>query len=324
MARYFTKEEIEEVKKIDLFTYLKNYEPDELEYHSNGTYKTKTHDSLIISNGLWHWFSEEKGGKDALNYLIVVRGYKFYDAVAYLIDKIKNNPCSEIQMENIQENETKEFILPKKSDDYTKVKSYLISRGISKNIIQECIDNGILYQENDTGNTVFLGLDEENIPKYAFIRGSNSSKFMHEASGSDKNYSFKIVGKERRNIVHLFESAIDLLSYATIQELNNNDWYEETLLSLAGVYRTNSVIDSKLPRALLHYINTSKDVSELILHFDNDKIGRGATELLKTKLKNTTIKIIDDPPKIGKDMNDFLCKIKGINRCKNSNLDREI
>jgi hypothetical protein len=38
-------------------------------------------------------------------------------------------------------------------------------------------------------------------------------------------------------MVHLFESAIDLLSYVTLQKSEGKEWREEHLLSLAGVYQ---------------------------------------------------------------------------------------
>ena len=37
--------------------------------------------------------------------------------------------------------------------------------------------------------------------------------------------------------MHVFESAIDLLSYATMQKLDGKEWRTEHLLSLAGVYQ---------------------------------------------------------------------------------------
>lgn len=54
---YIPPEIVKQIEKIDLLTYLQNYEPYELVKVSNGTYTTKTHDSIIISNGLWNWFS---------------------------------------------------------------------------------------------------------------------------------------------------------------------------------------------------------------------------------------------------------------------------
>ncbi len=48
---YIAPEVVQEAKRMDLLTYLKNYEPYELVHFSGNTYTTKSHDSLKISNG---------------------------------------------------------------------------------------------------------------------------------------------------------------------------------------------------------------------------------------------------------------------------------
>ena len=48
---YIPPSVVREVKRMDLLTYLKNYEPYELVHFSGNTYTTRTHDSLKISNG---------------------------------------------------------------------------------------------------------------------------------------------------------------------------------------------------------------------------------------------------------------------------------
>ncbi len=47
---YFTPEDIQQAKQLDLLTYLQIYEPDQLVKVSGDTYCTKEHDSLKISN----------------------------------------------------------------------------------------------------------------------------------------------------------------------------------------------------------------------------------------------------------------------------------
>ena len=78
---YVSPEAIRQAKQMDLLTYLRSYEPGELVKLSGDNYCTRTHDSLKISNGKWHWFSRGIGGKTALDYLIKVRDYSFSDAV---------------------------------------------------------------------------------------------------------------------------------------------------------------------------------------------------------------------------------------------------
>ena len=52
---YVSSDDILEARKMDLLTYLQNYEPQELVKFSADTYTTKSHDSLKISNGKWMW-----------------------------------------------------------------------------------------------------------------------------------------------------------------------------------------------------------------------------------------------------------------------------
>ena len=71
--RYIAAEDVAKAKEMDLLTYLRNYEPQELVHVSGNTYCTREHDSLRISNGKWCWFSQGIGGRSALDYLIKVK-----------------------------------------------------------------------------------------------------------------------------------------------------------------------------------------------------------------------------------------------------------
>jgi hypothetical protein len=79
-----SKQTIQQAKQLDLLTYLQRYEPSELVHIAGQEYTTKSHDSLKISNGKWHWFSKGLGGSTALDYLIHVRKMPFLDAVMHL------------------------------------------------------------------------------------------------------------------------------------------------------------------------------------------------------------------------------------------------
>lgn len=230
---YIPPSVVQEVKRMDLFTYLKNYEPYELVHFSGNTYTTRTHDSLKISNGKWMWWSQRTGGRSALDYLIKVRGYSFLEAVELLAKQANIQPSLSVS-ENVPME--KQLLLPKKNQDDQKVIAYLSGRGIDKEIIQFCLESGRVYESAFHHNAVFAGMDEKDNPKYAAIRGTGTS-FIGEANGSDKNYSFSIFTEKSCDTMHLFESAIDLLSYATLLKLDGKEWRREHLLSLAGVYQ---------------------------------------------------------------------------------------
>lgn len=319
---YFTQSQIARAKEMDLLTYLQIYDPNELVYDSKNTYHTRTHDSLKINNGMWYWFSRGIGGKTALEYLIQVQEMSFTDAVGYLINEKGISKKLILKKELTEEEKIARFDLPCKAANNFKAISYLKSRGISENIINECINKGFIYQEYQRNNVVFVGYDENNIPRYANKRGANSSNFKGEAYGSDKSYSFRLLSKKENNVVHIFESAIDLLSYATLMELNNQLWSSENLLSLAGIYKpAQDILNSKKPKTLEKYLENNQNIDTIYVHFDNDDAGRLATKAIQICFSDR-YKVIDYPPKSGKDFNDYLCEILKINNKNKDNFYR--
>lgn len=122
-------------------------------------------------------------------------------------------------------------------------------------------------------------------------------------TGSDKRYSFSIAGNCSTETVHLFESAIDLMSYATLLHMTGRDWKQDALLSLAGVYKIKR--ESVVPVALSRFLTDFPGIRTLRLHLDNDEIGRGAAKGIMDGLKGN-YEVLDEPPRYGKDVNDTL------------------
>ena len=307
---YYSKELVSKVRNIDLLTYLQMCEPDELVYINEKNYCTKTHDSLKISNGMWYWFSRGIGSNNALDYLIKVKGYTFKDSIKTLNNCLRENKL--VNCNIIQKEKFTKLLLPEKDINDEKIISYLISRGIDEEIINDCISNNLIYQSKDKQNVVFVGYDKNNVVRYGFERGTNSSRFMHELSGSHKAFSFKMDSIINKNTLHIFESAIDLLSYATLIKLKNKSWKEENYLSLGGIYQPpNDKENGKMPIALMYYLNQNPTIDTIILHLDNDRAGRDSTQLFKNIIPSK-FKIIDEPSEYGKDINDFLCFLKSM------------
>lgn len=299
---YVTREQITQAKQIDLLTYLQHSSPEELVQLSGGTYCTREHDSLKISNGKWHWFSRGIGGRTALDYLIKVENYPFTYAVETILGRAAAMPpVSHIPSVNEEE---KELVLPKRNADNDAVIKYLTSRGIDRSIIEHCISRGLLYESEKYHNAVFVGHDSNGKPRYAALRGTFGD-FKGEASGSDKRFSFVLsdsLGAER---VHLFECAIDALSYATLLKRSGMNWQENPLLSLAGVYKAKDKAD--VPIALERFLGEHKSINKLYLHLDNDEIGRGASACIAEALGGR-YRVVDVPVPYGKDVNDYLLR----------------
>ena len=305
---YIAPEVITEAKRMDLLTYLREFEPGELVKFSRNTYTTKTHDSLKISNGKWMWWSRGIGGKSALDYLIKVRGMDFVEAVRTIMG---NGSVSYPTYENSNSYEQQPLLLPERSSTSNVVVEYLFGRGIDYEIINECLDKELIIESLPYHNVVFIGYDENKEPKYAAYRVTNQSRIMGDCTGSKKQYSFRLTA-ENTGEVHLFECAIDLLSYATLLNLDGKDWRQFNLVSLAGVYSPKQKIeDSKVPITLSRLLEKDKTIRRIVLHLDNDVAGRKATKALQTILPKE-YEVVDEPPAYGKDVNDFLCKRLGI------------
>ncbi len=297
-----SRDDIARAKEMDLLTYLQSFEPYELVHVSGNTWCTREHDSLKISNGKWHWFSRGIGGRSALDYLIKVRGYPFLMAVETILgrESVRQSSYTPQVMETKR---TYGLRLPELAEDTGIAREYLIGRGIDPEIIDWCIEKGLILQTKKYANVVFAGYDKNGKMRYAALRGTREN-YKGDASGSDKSFSFCISENPKPERLHLFEAAIDLLSFATIQKMNGYNWRDDVLLSLAGVY-VNRDGTAPLPKALERFMKENPKLKEIHLHLDNDEIGRGASIGLCRALHGNYITMID-PPEDGKDVNDEL------------------
>lgn len=114
--------------------------------------------------------------------------------------------------------------------------------------------------------------------------------------------------------LHLFESAIDLLSYCMLELESGKDWRQENYLSLAGIYKPKqNVEESTPPAALMQFLKDHPHIKDIALHLDNDMVGRPAAKTIQTILP-APYTISDEPPKHGKDYSDYLKIILGIQK----------
>ena len=270
-------------------------------------YYLAEHDSLKISNGKFHWFSRNIGGYSALDFLIKVRGMGFVDAVRHLTEDAAAYKAVSQPVPQRQERLKKPFVLPPKGINNDRVYAYLRGRGIDGDIINRCIDGGILY-ENMQGNCVFVGYDG-NKPRFACER-STKGDYKRDISASDKRFSFVLPPKnpESRNLA-CFESAVDSMSHAGIHKLDGDKW-DGYRLSLGGVS----------PIALLSFLERNPLIENVRLCLDADKAGKDATErIIKGLLGDkrfSRLRITVAPPPLGKDYSDTLQAIMQLHKLK--------
>lgn len=296
MGKYIPPPILDELKKVDLVTYFRTIMPYELVKASANEYTTKKHDSLRMSNGLWNWCSKGVGGRNAIDYLMKTEQLEFNDAANLLLKQLQNKvPTIEQQPTKPKE---KHIIIPEKNTASDNVISYLKSRGIDEEIIKECIEKHLIYEEKHYHNAVFVGYDEFGNIKYAGCRSTNETIFKQDATGSDKSYSFRLESNTKTDTIYIFEGAIDALSYATFLKLYGMDYKAKTLISLAGIYQPASDISkSKIPLAIQRYLDKHPETKNIFLCFDNDKAGRKASKALQIVLADKYTVVIKPPKK---------------------------
>lgn len=294
--RYVSESEIRTAKQMDLLTYLRVFEPNELVRDGAG-YCTRTHDSLKISNGLWHWFSRGIGGKTALDYLIHVRGMDFVPAVQLLCgDQAIRAPAQTMELR-----QPKPFVLPPRYPDCVRATQYLLRRSISRKVIARCVEDGTLYEADRYHNVVFVGRDGAGIPRYAMQRSTSGRTLKLEVEGSDKRFSFSMPGTG--NKLFAAESAIDAMSVATLMLRAGKPWQTYHYLSLGGVSIKRST--DVLPLALNQYLKDHPQVKQICLTLDNDEPGHAAAQRI-LDLLGDHYEASAVFPKQGKDFNEYL------------------
>ncbi len=287
--------DLQRAREVDLLSYLRVSDPGQLVRFSKNTYCTREHDSLKISNGKWHWFSRGIGGTSALDYLMKVKGYSLPDAVSIVLgNNMYEKACKAAGKEYL----TKELKLPERYGNNDCVIRYLIQRGIECGAVGHCISEGLLYESRNHHSAVFVGKDENGKPRYAAMR-SITGDYKGEAYGSNKEYAFNLGNIDEAKNLHVFESPIDLLSYITILEMYGKEWKNKAFISLGGVNGSGTY------KQLNRILNLGQNIQTIRLHLDNDEPGRNATAQIKRQL-SWKYKVVDCPPKRGKDVNECL------------------
>ncbi len=294
-------EAIQRARQLDLLAYLQMQQPWEIVPIGQNRYRMRTHDSLKIDHGKWYWWSHSIGGRSALDYLVAVEGWKFRKAVMHILELERIQPI-EMPQKKLQEEKGKiPFCLPMRANSNRRVQAYLMRRGVDRDIIDYFVSKGLLYESYPYHNAVFVGVNEKGEPAYAALRSTGQRRFAGEAAGSQKTYAFSF-SEGKSATVHVFESAIDLLSYATLQKLRGTDWKAENYVSIGGC---SFSVEEGSPPSLSHMLHEKPNIRVIKLHLDNDSAGRTFTQAIIEIFQND-YQVINAPPPQGKDVNDYL------------------
>ena len=295
IKRRFTDTEMQIVRETDLLELLTHlgYQVKRIgRYHT-----TAEMDSLRIKDRrTWFRYSQNTGG-DAVSLVQQFCGKTFPEAVEYLLafnGRARDSPAQVVSSIK-QDTPPKPFALPPRNTDDRRVFAYLRKRGIAAQVIRQFMNSGLLYEDAEHHNCVFVGKDHVGQAKYAGLRGTydrDGKGFRGDVTGSDKNVGFAIPHDPRSDLVLVFEAPIDLMSYLTLHRDTTN------AVALCGLY----------DGALQTYLQAHPEIRRIALCLDADEPGQKAARQLQEKYQLQGYAVTVEKPRCGKDWNEYLQK----------------
>lgn len=260
-------------------------------------YTTKEMDSLRIRDQrTWYRYSEAVGG-DAIEFLRHFHGMPFPEAVRYLLTFNGYPTDSAIPLPRQRNRppprrKRPAFVLPPPNGGNGRVRAYLRGRGISPSVVDDFIRAGLLYEDAEHHNCVFVGRDGTGRAVFAAKRGTrNGTPYRGDVVGSDKSVAFRTPCDPALDAVCVFEAPIDLMSWFTLYGKTN-------AVALCGLY--DGPLDT--------YLRENPHLRRIILCLDADGRGREASRKLMAKYQNLGYETEKQMPPSGKDWNEYLQK----------------
>mgnify|MGYP002798430621 CR=1 FL=1 len=224
---HFTDEQKQRAASVDLEEFLRCRGEKLL---ASGREKRLARDhSVTIRGNEWYDHAEERGGH-AVSFVQRFYHLSYPEAVTMLLGGELGTvyPSAEERVEE----PPKPFVLPPANSNMRRVYAYLVKyRNIDRSVVAHFAREKLLYEDADYHNAVFVGTDEDGVPRHAHKRSTNSQgkSFKVNVEGSRPQYSFHHVGQD--GLLYVFEAPIDLLSFLTLYP---DRWQEHSYVALCG------------------------------------------------------------------------------------------
>lgn len=252
---YFTEEQKERVRQTDLAAYLRKNGYKLKQSGSEYEWESPQGKVTIRGNRWYHQYDEEGGY--VIRFFERFYNLTFQETMLMLLEE--QGIRYEAEEEEVNR-EKKPFALPEANDSMRRIYAYLLKeRHLDREVIQYFIHNKMIYEDAKYHNVIFVGRDEEGVPRHAHKRGASAnSSYKGNVESSNPNYSFHYVGTSNR--VYVFEAPVDMLSYISLYK---EQWQGHSYVSLCSV----------APHALIHVLKNNPHIQEVYPCLDHDKAG---------------------------------------------------
>ena len=285
----FTEEEKRRAIEVDLETFLERQGERLL---PAGREKRMSSDhSVTIRGNLWFDHSIQEGG-GPVSFVQHFYQLGYADAITLLLsgDGGRSFPFVHEQTAD----QPKPFLLPEKNGALRRLYAYLVKeREIRREVVDYFVQKGLLYEEAQYHNCVFVGADCDGVPRYAHMRSTNRKgrSYRLNVAGSDQKFSFHHLGSD--GSLYVLEAPIDLLSYISLYP---EGWQEHSYMACGGL----SV------RPVIEMLEEMRHLERVFLCLDQDEAGQAASQRMETEIKKRFQVSVERLIPEQKDWNDVL------------------
>lgn len=239
---------------------------------SGPEYRMASDHSVTVRGNEWYDHASKEGG-GPISFVQNYFGLNYPEAVTRLLGGEQGRVYEPAPQK--KEEPKKEFIQPPAGREMRRLYAYMLKkRHIDREVLNTFVRAGLVYEDENYHNAVFIGKDEHGIVRHAHKRSTNDigKSFRINVEGSDPRYSFHWFGTSDR--LYVFEAPIDLLSFLTLYPKN---WQRHSYVALCGVGE----------QAMLWMLEQTPSLRRPILCLDHDPAGIEAngrlTEILAEK-----------------------------------------
>ena len=258
---HFTEEQRQRAAAVDLEEFLR-FRGEKLIPSGREKRLAKDH-SVTVRGNEWYDHAEERGGH-AVSFVQRFYNLSYPEAVTMLLGG-EVGTIYPSAAERVVE-PPKPFVLPPVHSDMRRVYAYLVKhRNIDRSVVAHFARERLLYEDAKYHNAVFVGTDEEGVPRHAHKRSTNSygKAFRLNVEGCNPRYSFHHMGTDES--LYVFEAPIDMLSFIS---LHKEGWRQHSYAASCGV--------SDL--VMRQMLKDNPQIDTVFLCRDNDERGQTANQ----------------------------------------------
>lgn len=253
---HFTEEQKLRAASVDLVEFLRRQ--GEKLIRSGPEYRMASDHSVTVRGNEWYDHETRRGG-GPISFVQERYGLSYPDAVSKLLDGEQGMAYAPVHKE--KEPQPRSFVQPPAGKEMRRLYAYLLKkRLIDREVLTAFVRAGLVYEDAQYHNAVFVGKDERGVVRHAHKRSTSDlgKTFRINVEGSDPRYSFHWSGTSDR--LYVFEAPIDLLSFLTLYP---KDWQAHSYAALCGVGE----------QAMLWMLDQDPQIQQVLLCLDHDKAG---------------------------------------------------